>query len=108
MLSPFSRYQKKMYNPLYPPLYLTVYSPLYPPLYSPFYSYSFLRSPLYSPYKNNLQDYIRKIENDLKQKNHTTNKTPFTIDNVDNNYSILPILGIVCFFYYYQNRVVKV
>ena len=91
-----------MYNPLYPPLYLTFYSPLYPPLYSPLYSYSFLSSPLYSPYKNNLQDYIRKIENDLKQK-----RNPFTIDNVDNNYIILPILGIVCFFCYYQNRVVS-
>ena len=101
MLSPFSRYQKKMYNPLYPPLYLTFYSPLYPPLYSPLYSYLFLRSPLYSPYKNNLQDYIRKIENDLKHKN------PLIIDNVDNNYSILPILGIVCFFCYYKNRVVN-
>lgn len=93
MLSSFSRYQKKMYNPLYPPVYLTFYPPLYPPLYSPLYSYLFLRSPLYSPYKNNLQDYIRKIENDLKHKN------PLIIDNVDNNYSILPILGFVLFFF---------
>jgi hypothetical protein len=91
-----------MYNPLYPPVYLTFYPPLYPPLYSPLYSYLFLRSHLYSPYKNNLQDYIRKIENDLKHKN------PLIIDNVDNNYGILPIIGFVCFFCYYQNRVIKV
>ena len=102
MLSLFYRYQKKMYNPLYPPLCLTFYSPLYPSLYSPLYSYSFLSSPLYSPYKNNLQDYIRKIESDLKQKKHITNKNPFTIDNVDNNYFILPIVGIIFFVYYYR------
>ena len=94
MLSPFSRYQKKMYNPLYPPMSLTFYSPLYPPFYSRLYSYLFLRSPLYSPYKNNLQDYIRKIENDLKQKSN-----PLIIDNVDNNYGILSIIGFVLFFF---------
>jgi hypothetical protein len=83
-----------MYNPLYPPMSLTFYSPLYPPFYSRLYSYLFLRSPLYSPYKNNLQDYIRKIENDLKQKSN-----PLIIDNVDNNYGILPIIGFVLFFF---------
>ena len=80
MLSPFSRYQKKMYNPLYPPLYLTFYSPLYPPLYSP----------LFSPYKHNLQDYIRKIESDSIGYNHI---------KVDNNYGILSIVGILYLFY---------
>lgn len=100
MLSSFSRFRNKFYNPLYPPLYPPAYS--HSPLYSPAYShsplYSALYSPLYSPYKNNLKDYIRKIESDLKNKRIGYNNT-----KVDNNYGILPIVGIVFFLagYYY-------
>ena len=74
MLSFFFRFRKKLYPPLYPPQ-------LYPPQ---------LYSPLFSPYKHNLQDYIRKIESDIKGYNHI---------KVDNNYGILSIVGILYLFY---------
>ena len=93
MLSSFSRFRKKLYPPLYSPLYSQLYSPLYPPLYSPLYSPLYL--PLFSPYKYNLQDYIRKIESDIKGYNHI---------KVDNNYGILSIVGILYLFYTFGKR----
>jgi hypothetical protein len=83
MLSYLSRFRKKLYPPLYPPQ-------LYPPQ---------LYSPLFSPYKHNLQDYIRKIESDIKNKHIGYNHI-----KVDNNYGILSIVGILYLFYTFGKR----
>jgi hypothetical protein len=51
---------------------------------------------LYLSKKYNLQDYIRKIESDLKNNNSIVG---YTHPTTDMNYGILPIVGIVYFFY---------
>ena len=94
MLSSFSRYQKKIYNPLYSP-------------YKNNLHYFSFNMPLSGAEMTGLDPLLcassfRKIESDLKQKKHIINKNPFTIDNVDNNYFILPIVGIIFFVYYYR------
>lgn len=71
MLSFFSRCQTKFYSPLYP-----------------------LK-------KHDLQDYIRKIESDLKNKSSVTLYNPV---NISSKYDYLTIVGIVCFFYTFGKR----